>query len=202
MKSLQEYKDKERRLHQDNQFTRMSERAGLLDLVQETEENAKQSIIETQAATDREKEKLYKKFSAYTQQQQRSNELLLQETERKYQTQLAESKQEALFELKAQKRTATNKQNEIIHDYEKKLTDQKTDHEFKIQELKTENNLALKELEEKFKDELKKSMLQNDFQVKQSKAQSEERERVLKEKHQDELDKVRHSHELLSKKKS
>ena len=169
--ALQNFEDKATSSLHQNVRERNLERNQYYDSIQETEYNANARIREQEAGHDREKESIYKQFTAVMDRQRREYENILEFLHPDPPRKLSNYRADSENAFKVAQREAKMRQNELVHDYEKKLTDQKREYEAQIENMKAQAQIDTREAERRIKSELEGQAKGYELRIAQLEAQ-------------------------------
>ena len=194
--------DRETRAQQSHEKEKSDERFQFFSTVDEIQHQSSTHKREQHQEHEKEVEDLYRQFGKTLEKQKKNDEYTFYVAQNSANEKISSMRQEMQVRAKEATRALSERQNELIREYEKKLTDQKSDYDNQIDEIKAQNLRDLRDLERKNKQEIEAQSKGYDQRLIQGEAQSRERERNITQSYQNELDRTRRSYELLSQKKS
>ncbi len=200
--ALQDSKDRETELFAQKTRDDIMQRGRLMESMNETEYVTSAKIRDQEAQHSREKDNLYRRFNSTLERQKREFNQIFSADRSYTDNRIAELQNDSNASTRNAIRIANTKQNELIHDYEKRLVEQKEDSDVKLEETKVQAQVDLRELERRSKHELELQAKSYEQRIAQIEIQNKERERYAAQNYQDELDRTRRAYELAGKKKS
>jgi hypothetical protein len=188
------------RLNTQHQLENHQEQAMFTDHVTELEQNQLLSKRQFDAQSDRTLTNLNRNHSQVLDKQRQSYEQTLFETRNEAQQRIMDTNQKAGFDSKMAQRNFAQRENELIHTYEKKLADQKNLSEDQIGELKAQFTQTTHEAERRSKQMLDEQARGYEQRIQALEFQSKERERIVSENYQDQIEKMKRANALQQKK--
>ncbi len=177
------------------------ERSDLLNEVDDSEHRKTTALREADQANNRERDKLVRNYAGMMDQQRRKYEELLQATRYDASEKLQMTRREHELDTKMTHRAFSGKQNELIHDYEKRLADQKQELETRLVETKDIGDQALRDAERKNRLGVDEIIKNYEGRIAQMEQQQKERERSVTVGYEDQIDRMRRSNNAVSTKK-
>ncbi len=176
------------------------ERSDLINEVDDSEHRKMAALRDADQANAREKDKLVRSYAGMMDQQRRKYEELLQASRYNASEKLQMTRREQELETKMTHRAFSGKQNELIHDYEKRLADQKQELETRLVETKDIGDQALRDAERKNRLGIDEVIKNYEGRIAQMEQQQKERERSVTVSYEDQIDRMRRSNAVSTKK--
>jgi hypothetical protein len=180
---------------------RHEERQELLNQFQEADLLKESALRSKEKDNERERDLLMRHYETMLERQKREFESMIETQRSAGYNRLATQRQEKDFNYKMAIRNASIRENELVHEYERKLSDQKSTYDLRLDEMKAQTQQELRN--EQRRNQLALDSLQkaSEQRISQIQAQNAERERSLSQNFQEEIERIKHTNALLLQKK-
>lgn len=193
---------REAEIQRDSVATQNAERAQFLKYAQDIEYTKGTALRNKEISQLREIDNITNNYASMLERQHREYEEILSTHKNDSVARLHAVRETADFNAKMAQRAFNSKQNEIVHEYDRKMSDQKKEYEAIIEELKGDANQKIRESDRRNQLALDDQARIYEQKIAQFEYQQKEREQLVSQNYQDQLEKMRRSNALLQQKKS
>ncbi len=198
---LEKTQDKETSIIKQSEADRAHDRAQFVDTIMSTQQEALSRSRDKDASYQLQVDKLQRKFAYALERQKREYENLIDGMKNESESKILTIQEEAQKTSKIAIKTLSEKQTEILREYDKKLSDQREQYEYLIEDIKTSLKSETHDVERRAKSEIETQTKTYEQKIAQIEAQNKEHEKYLALGYQEQLDKLRKSYETNNQQK-
>jgi hypothetical protein len=200
-KALEEATDRETQIRQQNALEKTRDRSQFFDTLTTTQHEADAKSRDKDANYQLQVDKLQRKFAYAMERQRHEYESIIDVMRSDNEAKLQSIREDDNKESKLTIKSLSEKQSEILRDYDRRLSEQREQYEYVIDDLKTQMKAENHEIEHRSKQEIEVQAKSYEQKIAQLAEQNKEHERYISQAYQEQLEKLRRSYELTSQQK-
>jgi hypothetical protein len=199
--TVEDFKSREALIRRQNEIERSQDRDQFYETLSNFKNEAATKVKDQEQAFRANLEALQKKFATAMEKQKHKYDFIIEQMQNEHDQKLFATRSNNEKQTATNLNTYTEKQNEILQDYDKRLTEQREQYESMIQDLLNETRNEIHRTERQSREELEGQSKSYEQKMAQMDHTHSDYERTLDRNFQEQLDKVRKFYEFTNKQK-